>query len=463
MRANMRATPVTSRAPIAPIVCALVGWAATATHAEPLNVAVDVALRESPAVKAAVARARAAGDEVSVARARMLPNFMLEAAAGPAYRDRSQDATQNGDGDVLLSRRATASLSQLLFDWGASNRLVDSAKMRRVYQDLLVVNEREEQALLVAETYVGLIGARLKANLVGNKIGELRRFADLADKRKKGEGDTQSALLNARVGTTEGDFERAKGQVVALEERYRLLTTLSPSALSIPRMPGIVGDQVDAESSPRVLAARHAAGAQAEQVRALRRDILPTLALEARGGWAQDTIGVRGPDNEWSALAVCRWNPFDGGRKQAVLSQAKANLTAEQAVVDDLRQTIQDRIATAMAERHAASRRYAQLADSIGEMDVATKKFSALFAQEQEGATPLSVAAIFAERITAQMDAVDAWIDSYRMTYRALAAGGRLLDHFGVAGGLPAGVAPKAAAGKPVVEPASKATADTRR
>jgi hypothetical protein len=69
-------------------------------------------------------------------------------------------------------------------------------------------------------------------------------------------------------------------------------------------------------------------------------------------------------------------------------------------------------------------------------MDGAVVKFDALMDQEQAGATPISVAAVYGERNGAQLDAVDAWAERYQSAYRVLAVAGQLLDFLGVGGGL---------------------------
>jgi outer membrane protein len=424
--------------PIIPLMALLALSVGTTTKclAESLEGAVTAALKDSAAVDQALSRARSAAEEINIAKSRLRPNVSLEAAAGPAYRDRSIDGVSAGTGEALFSRRATVSVSQMLFDWGASGRFMRSARLRELYERILIADVREEQGLLVAETYVGLLAARMKANLIVSKLEYLGRLGELADKRKKGDGDTQYALLLGRQGTAEADLEKAKGQVEALERRFELLTQLKPSGFSFPRLPDVGGSFVDMDVAPRVLAARNAAEAQAEQVEALRKDLLPTVGLELRAGAGESVLGIQGPDNELSALAVVRWNPFDGGRKRALIRQAEAALAEDQAVMKDIKLAINDKVSTAQSEFKAAAKRYTELAGTIKEMDGAVVKFDALLDQEQAGATPISVAAVYGERNGAQLDAVDAWAERYQSAYRVLAVAGQLLDFLGVGGGL---------------------------
>jgi outer membrane protein TolC len=418
-----------------PVVALLVSASLSSLCAETIENSVQNALRDSPAVRQAVSKARAAAEEITISKSRQRPNVTFEGAAGPAFRDRSVDGVSSGTGETLFSRRASLSLTQMLYDWGASGKLVTSAKMKQLYQTLLIADAREEQALLVSDTYISLVGARLKANVLSDKVSYLMRFSDLATKKQRADGDTQSAVLRGRLGGAEAEFEKAKGLVEALEKRFALLTMCKGNDLALPPLPVVGGVSVDMDAAPKVVAAKQAVKAQEAQVDALRKDLLPTLSLEVRAGAGDSVLGIDGPDNELSALAVFRWNPFDGGRKRAAIRQAQANLESEKAVVDDIRQAINDRVSTSQAELMAAARRYKQLKDSISELNSATGQFDSLLEGNQTGVTPLSVAAVYGERNNAQLEAIEAWTDRYRSSYKVLAAAGQLLDFFNVKSG----------------------------
>jgi outer membrane protein TolC len=399
---------------------------------ETIESAVQSALVDSPAVKQAISKARSVAEEITMAKSRLRPNVAFDAAVGPAYRDRSIDGASAGTGESLFSRRATVSLSQTLYDWGASGRLVASARMRELYQKLLIADAKEEQALLVADTYVSLLAARLKGNILADKVSYLLRFSDLAEKQRKKEGDTQSAVLRGRLGGAEADYEKARGLVEALERRFVLLTQRNGTGLTMPAFPNIGSSFVDMDSAPKVVAAKQAVKAQEANVQAMRKELMPTLGLEVRAGVGESVLGIQGPDNELSALAVVRWNPFDGGRKRAAIRQAQADLESEKALVEEIREAINDRVSTSQSESSASARRYKELKEAIAEMNGATKQFDRLLEDSQSGATPLSVAAIYGERNGAQLEAVDAWSDRYVSSYRVLSAAGQLLDYFNV-------------------------------
>ena len=407
--------------------------------AESLSQSVSAALTESPTVLKAVSRASGALEDITTAKARMRPNVLLEAGGGIAWRDRflpsdvaGQPGSAQGTGDALFSRSASLTIQQLLLDWGATGRLVNSAKMRKMYSDLLVAEAREEQALLVTKTYLDLIGARLKAGVMANKLTYLNEYRTQANDRAASEGEVPVSVIDGKLANARGDREKLLGQIAALEGRYRLLTLRNPTNLSMPPMPRVPGGSVDTNANPGVAAAQYGVNAAKENVEGLRKDLLPTIGLELKAGSGQNVLGVTGPDNELSALAVLRWNPFDGGRKRAAVRKAQAQVQEEQATMDDIKLAINDRVASAQAQMKAAALRHAELSKSIGGLTDAVGKYKDQMKANTPGVTPLSMVSVEVERTSVQLEIVDSEVDRYVGAYTVLASAGQILDFFGI-------------------------------
>ncbi len=403
-----------------------------------LEQSVASALKDSPTVRKSISRARQAAEDIALARSRQLPNVMLEASAGGAYRDRSVDGISTGTGDPLLSRRASVSLQQMLYDWGASGKLVMSARLRQVYEALLVEEARQQEALLVAETYVDIIGARLKVNVIADRISYLQRFYDKAAELRKAEADTQADIIMGKLSNARADYEKIRARADALERRFELITQRSPTDLALPTSLPSAGDALTAlDGSPKLQAAGVSVEAQKSNIEALTKDLYPTIYLEVTAGAGRDVVGIEGPDNEVAAMAVFRWNPFDGGRKQAAIRKAQAVLSEDMAAVEDVRLAISDRVATALAEQRGAERRYAELSKSIGNLAEATNTYEKLFDKSDSKITPLSMINVQSELNTARLDFVDSHIERFVQAYRVLSASGQLLVYLGVEDAVP--------------------------
>jgi adhesin transport system outer membrane protein len=402
-------------------------------HAATLEKSVQSALRDSPGIRKSIERARQAAEDIAMARSKQLPNVNVEASAGGAYRDRSVDGISTGTGDALLSRRAAVSLQQMLYDWGASGKLVLSARLRQVYEALLVEEARQEEALLVSETYLDIIGARLKLNIIADRINYLQKFYNKAAELKKAEADTQADIILGKLSNSRADFEKVRARADSLERRFELLTQHAPADLSLPASIPHAGDALTAlDASPKLQAAGVSVEASRTNVEALSKDLFPTIYLEVTAGAGRDVAGIEGPDNELAAMAVFRWNPFDGGRKQAAIRKANAILAEDLAAVDDVRLAISDRVATAQAEHRGAERRYEALSKSINHMAEAVSNYETLFDKTDSKITPLSIVNVQSELNTARLDFVDAHIERFVQSYRVLAASGQLLIHLGV-------------------------------
>jgi outer membrane protein TolC len=167
-----------------------------------------LAARNNPELKAALAAAQVASNEVQSAVGGHLPTLTLDYFYGI---DAPQYATYT-DGVRNLGYQVTASLQLPIFHWGATQSRVRQAQLRRT-QAQVELNAAQRQALADLQAFYS------EASTAKNQIEILKRSADLAQESLRlttlryqaGEAsalevvDAQNALVVARNNYDDGE------------------------------------------------------------------------------------------------------------------------------------------------------------------------------------------------------------------------------------------------------------------
>lgn len=408
------------------------GSTVTPLLAQSLHESVDSALHRSPSVQRTIQEAKMAVADISLARAAQRPSLSVEGSVGMASSTRTVDGIPTANGDWLVHRRASFTLQQLIFDFGASGRLVDAARLRKLYGELIVAETLEDQAGLVVSTYVDILRYRLQARLLVEKINTLEQYGGKAADRAAKEGDVDLVIIKGRLAGARADLAQMEARVGASEKRFQQLTLLEPKNLHLPELPSMDAGYVDTDENAKVQAAKMAVDSGKKNVEALRRDLYPKLFMEVQGAKGKDVMGTEGPDQSLSALAVLRWDVFDGGRKVATLRKAEAEVGKQNAVVDEVRLAIDDDVNRAVEELRGAKKRYRQLSSSIDELTTGVAKTESLLDKGDKSVRLMSLVSAYTEQSNARRDLVDACMDRYKAAFAVLAAGGQLVNYLKV-------------------------------
>lgn len=415
-----------------------IGFSSFATpvslRAETLARAVQLGLQESPSVRKALAEASISFHEIAEAKSDRRPQVYVDATGGAAFRDRSIDGVQTGTGDTLLSREARVTIQQIVFDFGASRALVESADLRNQFHTMLVEDVKLEQALQIAETYIELFRLRGKVGEIRKHIVELTKDRDLAIEQSVADSNATALVIDSRIDSAKFDLSALDARILALSDRFRLLTTLDPGAsMAMSRVPANLGGHVSIVETPKVRAAELAIKSSERDITAARRDMLPKFYVEGRGGLGQNVLGIEGQDNEWSGLGVFRWTPYLGGRKQAILDQQSSKFEADLAAKEEVIRSIRDSINLAQREIDGAGTRLrASRVASSGVAEALSKYQELLTTGDADGRRVgvLNLTNTRSEALSIKLNEVDARMDAYLHAVRGLAAGGTLIRYF---------------------------------
>lgn len=286
------------------------------------------ALDRHPSIASAIAALMQEESGIDFAKAGYKPQFRLGLGSG----------TSNGLESNGMSSQATASVSQMLYDFGKVAANVDQASARVVRQRGQIFKQVDEIAQKAADTVVMLHRYQILEKLANEQVRAVMKVYELARLRGEGGLSSQSDPIQAwaRVEAARASFLQTRSLRQQWHERLR--TLLGPNVpMQVAALPADLLDAVpvdaplDMDSIPEVMMAKaelQLAGAQVESAKAQR---WPTLTLDASvnkriGGGTQATTR---PDGLSHNIGVNLSSPLFQGN--ALNAQIRGALAAEEA------------------------------------------------------------------------------------------------------------------------------------
>jgi adhesin transport system outer membrane protein len=353
------------------VVCSL-ACAYAPARAETMIEAVENALKRFPDLRAAQANRRAAFELVDQARGAYFPSADLTLGAGREETDSPLTRAQGEDAQHTR-REVELSVTQLVFDWGATRNEVRRFAERADGASHQVANAAEAVALRAGQAYLEVLRLRGQLALAEENVAAhertVRQVSALVERGAGRRSDLQQA--EGRLALAQNVLTQLRGQLAQSEAAYRHVVGQAPGALARPaladKLPAELERMVHAAlaTHPAVLAAeREHSAAQADRD-AARGRIGPRVNLEAGAARNKDIDGLRGLNEERFLMLRLRSNLFRGGtdlarvrEAEARVQEAAANLgRARNDVERDLRQAwlglAADRERIPELERHA--------------------------------------------------------------------------------------------------------------
>jgi outer membrane protein TolC len=319
------------------------------TEALSLSALTEFALRNNPSTRQAWLAARAAAAGVGIEQAARLPDISAQYIVL-----QSEQISSSGSSESRQTRYGPSiSLSYLLFDFGARANQIEAASYSLLVANLTHNRVLQEVALAVEQAYYRLLGFRalvgantvsLKNNQTALEAATKRRESGLATVVDVYRVETQVAQAQLNLTRSQGELEKAKGELAAVvgvpvNTALSVQTDLSPPSVGeitdsmtdlLARAKSNRPDLIAAEA--RVLAARATADATA-------RSALPTIDLTANSGVTSFT-NDRPTANFYSLSLNLRIPLFTGFRNTYSVRQAREQAEEAAAARDALsRQT----------------------------------------------------------------------------------------------------------------------------
>lgn len=356
------------------LVCALLSYRTAV--ADTLAAALTRAVANFPEVRAARANQRAIEQSTAQARGAWYP--VIDASLGQGRETSNNPSTRVlGSSQTLNRREAEVSLSQLLFDGGASSGQIRRFGARAESAAALLANAAESAGARVAQAYLDVIRLRTLINIATDNEKRhretLAQVSQLADAGQGRRADAQQA--DARLALAQASLSQLRNQLAQAEAAFLHLTGQAPGMLAevvgyaaaLPAsLPVALAQTLKTHPSVRS-AQKELVAAQADRESARSRVAAPRLALEIGTSAHHDLDGVRGANSDSYAMLRLRYNLFRGGSDEARVREAAARVDEARANYDkarndaerDLRQAwdglAEDRIRLPQLQRYAAA------------------------------------------------------------------------------------------------------------
>lgn len=284
--------------------------------------AIAVAMQSNPEILQAQMNTEAIQAERAQAQGLYAPRVGIEASAGIRRLENTTRRSLGIADNELYPLEAGITGEWTLIDFGRRRGELLRQAARVDGASLRVVERSEFVALQVARQYLNvLLQQRVVAASMDNVtfhqslVGDLGKGVEqgsisIAD-QQQAEERLQAAMV--RQSEAQQDLDSAK---ITL----RTLTGLEIDQVAVPpdlvtAMPGDLDTAVGMARTrnPLVREAQADVDSANAMVKSAQGDELPTIGIEVRGRVGQDIDGFAGETNDVQALAVLRWNVFDGG------------------------------------------------------------------------------------------------------------------------------------------------------
>jgi len=365
MRQNFRR----AQAVLLLIVLTGLGWggASAATAAESggslsLNQAIDLALKEHPAIKQSRETAAAARYNIGVARAAYLPqvNFVSNYYYGNAFSAAGRKPLTAATGGTISSLSSAATThyyfyqfqaTQLLYDFGKTPGLIKESRASFGQSEQDYAGSRQQVALDARTAYFGYLAAQRALKVQEETVRQNQSLL------KQAQGFYQVGL-KAKIDVTkaEANLYDAEASLIKAKNGVDLARVNLMTALGLKTWPfSQVEDVLEVKAQPQSLEAlktqaqqrrpellknRHQQNYNEAAIKVAQTGYFPVFTSNAAYGWQSLDQPFANAPSTWYVGAAMTFPLFDGLSTAYAVNQNKAQLRASQENYEVLRQNV---------------------------------------------------------------------------------------------------------------------------
>ncbi|MFB9355872.1 TolC family outer membrane protein [Sneathiella chinensis] len=351
-------------------------------HAGSLAEAVQSTVMNYPEIGEASANRRAIDQELEQAHGLYYPSIDLAAGGGKEWTD-----TVSIDDKWLTRTEGSISLTQTLLDFGAREAEVER-QSARVDGAAYRVRERAEAIGLDAvQAYLDVLRNLEIVNLATENLEihkrTLKEINDRVDAGQSGVGDVQQT--EARVAAAEDTLVETMRQLDNAEIAYRRIVGEAPMNLELPEfndgvLPANLEDiiTIGLESNPDIRFARSDLKTSEAEIKAAEANFYPTVNLELDANANNDTDGVKGHNDDFTAMVRLRYNLYRGGIDLGRQREAVERKSETQQRVARFERLVEEEIRQSWSSLARSQGRAAALSDQV----VANGQVASTYRQE---------------------------------------------------------------------------------
>jgi len=316
---------------------------------------IDLAESNNPATRIAWNDARHAALAAGIAESTFLPRITAGAIGGYQGANGRQTAlgTSFPNNNSLDGIVSAVSLQWLLFDFGERAALVDAAKELSVISNIAFTAAHQQLIYNVAIAFYNYAAAEARLTAARQSLKNARDVEAAAEDRYKHGVGTVTAVAQARQGTAQANLAVVQSKGASEDAYLALITAMGVSPLTKIKIADVSGrklspsmaapvERIIAEAvarRPDVQTAYAAQKASLANIRAARAEFMPKFFLLGSGtysagnlavtslpsgGEEPPTVNINGRHLGGSIFAGVSFPLYDGGTRQALLSQARS-------------------------------------------------------------------------------------------------------------------------------------------
>jgi len=322
-------------------------------HAATLREVIQHTLQTSPDILMVTQNRRVIDQQFKQATADYWPQIDINAGYGREYTKNNNTIQSTGNGLSLTRQELGLSLSQLVFDGFRVTHQVDQQRHLVESAAHQVTENSENIAILTAEVYLEILRRREIVELNKDNIVIHQKTLDQIRSLVEGGIGRQADLqqVTGRLSLAKSSLVNAKGQLRNSEINYRRITGELPQQLITPRLAPIEAAlPVSAESALEIALANHATlqitqadllAAQAGE-RHAKAALMPNFSLELHGTKNKNIDGIKGDNDDLSAMLKMRYNLFRGGADQARIQESAERIGVAQEAIRRTQRVIEE-------------------------------------------------------------------------------------------------------------------------
>lgn len=270
-------------------------------------------------------------------------------------------------------------LSQLLWDFGATNAAVEKARLRLLQAEMTLVNTRQELIQEMSQAYVNLLRAEQVLDYARQSERNIQRQTGLEEARVEAGSGLSTDVLQAKTQLAGAEARRiqAEGSLVSAINRFRAVfnrapppvRALEPVTLEESRLPPDLDSAVRIadDSNIQLLQANLTEAIAREDVDETRgKEFFPKVEGVVEQSYKRNVAGTLDSQNETLAKIELSMPINLGGTQLNKLRAAQSTLLARVRTVSDTRRRVEEQVrnawdqlktarATATSRRNQAS------------------------------------------------------------------------------------------------------------
>ena len=341
------------------------------------------------------------------------------------------------NGLIEPAQEVSAEISQLLWDFGATNATIERARLEHVQSEISLVQTRQNLIAEALAAYINLLRSADVLVFAERSVENIRRQTGLEEARIEAGSGLSTDLLQAKtqLAGAQARLVDAQGGLEIALNRYRAVFGDVPTAMD--ELPGIDIDRSAMPTSldealllafkgnPDIrLASIDISLANQDRIASKQSDFFPTFEIVADRTMTKNDAGVIGRKIE-SSIKLELSFPFNLGFTAInTLRAAQSDVVASNRTMADLERTVEERVRNAWKQLETAQLRSGHLFDQAG----IAKAFLDVAIQERSlgQRSLIDVLAGETSLINAQSDAVSAEAEVLLAIVELLAASGAL-------------------------------------